>query len=699
MKNFSVYFNYNGIFAFLIILLFIFSLWLSFKRIKGRYYPNYHIILIIRLITAILIIFVLLKPDIFFKYKKNQVPEVCIFIDKSMSIREHKSFNKDDFIRTLESIRELLSNKKARARYFTFADTVEVYDRNLKELNFDGNVTNLSSVLKYLDKSANDKNISAAVLISDGNYNAGEAPEFFNANLKFPLFTIGIGDTIKLADPYIDRIIAPGAIKLGDTLFMRIIYSDDGATGRKYLIISEDGKNLVDSLILRNKTGKLLGEINYRLFPSRTGIIKYHIALKVENDRNPGNNVKKIVVNVKRNNRRIFLINSYADFDSRFIKLILKKIDDTEVLNIVDNGKLIPDYAKEFFKQKPDLIILNGYPGRNSSIFVINFIKKSMRNVPIVLLINSNIDPETLNREFIKNIKLKTGKMNFVYPSLSSADHQIVRNLSVNYNVPKAIKRLPPIGYLFSYVSLPDDFIYFFETQGIKKMPIIAISRNNRLLLMIGEDFWRWYFMTLETETEGFFEDLLITTVKFMMDFNRNRQVYLNLDKNICYTGEKLNVAGVIYGLDGSPVNDGRFKVEVIDQKGEVDFIQELKLNNNMYRGTLSLLNPGEYKLIGEGYRNDVLLGRDTVLVEVMNIQIEKLKTGLNINVLKEIAKRNKGKFYFYKDNSWINGIELETKTVSKSKIVRFYNSLWIMIIIVGLLVVEWVVRKRTGYL
>jgi len=73
------------------------------------------------------------------------------------------------------------------------------------ELSFDYPQTDLSLLLREVQNDFEGRNLGSVALLSDGIYTRGTAPVF--TNLTYPVYSIGVGDTIPKKDLIIKNIL------------------------------------------------------------------------------------------------------------------------------------------------------------------------------------------------------------------------------------------------------------------------------------------------------------------------------------------------------------------------------------------------------------------------------------------------------------------------------------------------------------
>ena len=76
-------------------------------------------------------------------------------------------------------------------RTFTFGDKVE----NEAELSFADKRTDYSDLFKDIDDKFYNTNLAALILASDGLFNKGSHPLYYPFAEKYPIYSVGLGDT------------------------------------------------------------------------------------------------------------------------------------------------------------------------------------------------------------------------------------------------------------------------------------------------------------------------------------------------------------------------------------------------------------------------------------------------------------------------------------------------------------------------
>ena len=110
-------------------------------------------------------------------------------------------------------------------------------------IHFNHPSTPLNDMLKEIQTDYEGKNLSGVVLLSDGIHNQGLSPVF--TPFKFPIYTVGLGDTIPQRD-----------IRLKTVHYNKIAYQ-----GNRFIIGAEilnDGFSEADIVVSVSEGGRIL---------------------------------------------------------------------------------------------------------------------------------------------------------------------------------------------------------------------------------------------------------------------------------------------------------------------------------------------------------------------------------------------------------------------------------------------------------
>src|SRR5579883_687314 len=173
----------------------------------------------LRFLGLFLLFTFLLEPVLHNVFSTSLPPRIALLVDNSQSITINDATGdrvqkEKDVIRTAQQ-----SKVAGNVQSYLFGDST--YPRQLDSLgNFiaTGATTNISAALNAIEKTRTEQNVQAVVLVSDGEYTAGENPTSTSENIPVPVYTIGIGDSSEQRDIRISSVITNDVALLGSTI-------------------------------------------------------------------------------------------------------------------------------------------------------------------------------------------------------------------------------------------------------------------------------------------------------------------------------------------------------------------------------------------------------------------------------------------------------------------------------------------------
>ncbi|HPI31646.1 MAG TPA: hypothetical protein PLS26_14090, partial [Bacteroidales bacterium] len=158
---------------------------------------------VLRTLAVFLIAFLLLSPLVMTRSRTTEKPLIIIAQDNSQS----PVFCKDSAnIRTRYSdeLRQLSSNlsEEYDVKTFTFGEKVT----EGTAYTYDEKQTDFSLLFDEIQARYANRNTGAVILASDGLYNKGSNPLYLTGAMKYPFYTIALGDTNIQKDLIISRV-------------------------------------------------------------------------------------------------------------------------------------------------------------------------------------------------------------------------------------------------------------------------------------------------------------------------------------------------------------------------------------------------------------------------------------------------------------------------------------------------------------
>ena len=309
----------------------------------------------LRSLFLFIISLLLLSPLIRSVKKNIEKPIIIIAQDNSESILLNKDslFYKTEYLNNLNDFIDKLKNTYD-VRTFTFGDDLN-YDFMP---DFSNKASNYSKAIENIHNKFINKNIGAMVLAGDGLYNKGSGPLVAASGIKFPIYTIGLGDTSVYQDLSITEVNHNRFAFKGNTFPVRVNVAAQVSNGVEMLINISDNYGLIESKSLLINNDSYSGFVDFKIKADKTGLQRYTINIPgLDNEINTINNSQKIVIDVIDSKQKILILynSPHPDVAALNNALSLNINYDISISSITDFSGEISNYNLVVMHQLPSV--------------------------------------------------------------------------------------------------------------------------------------------------------------------------------------------------------------------------------------------------------------------------------------------------------------------------------------------------------
>ena len=637
------------------------------------------LLVIIRSLVFFLLMLVLLNPSITKESIINQKAKLSVLVDNSSSIT---FFKKDSLVHAI--LQNFKTHKKLNKRfdinYYSFGNLFQQSD----SFSFDENQTDISMPLERISKI--QKNASnAIVLLSDGNQTIGNDYQY--TSIKDPVFPVVIGDTTKYQDVKIAQINVNRYSFINNQFPVESILQYEGTQTIKLRYSLENNGKIIFSerINFSEKNNSHILKTFIKASKEGTNFFTSKIEY-LENEKNVVNNSKNFSVEVIDKQSEILIVSSFYHPDLGALKKAIESDKQRKVtIRIVDN--------KNIQLNNYQLVVL--YQPNNKFNIIIDQLNSNKSS--FMLITGSKTDWLFLNNKSLginkKNInQLENYSARFYNGFLNFSQKNI------------GFENLPPLidYYGETTVSIPHQTLLYQSINGFSSQnPLLATANHNnqKKVFLFGEGLWKWRSSSfLKNDSFQYFDEFIGNLVQYASNKKiRNR---LDLDINSFYNANSSIQIGAFYVDENYQFDDRAtilFTIKNKNSKKKQTF--PFSLSGSSYQLELTSLEAGEYEYTIEvDGRNISKKG----IFKVNEFLVEEQFTNANSYKLELLAQKTAGKLYFEdKYRLVIDDLTNDTRfsTIQKSKktIDKLVNWQWLMLLIIGLLSLEWFIRKYIG--
>ena len=626
-----------------------------------------------RFFIVFILVFLLFSPFLTLTKKEIKRPIFPILVDNTKSIDLADSSFKNNIGNFISKISEEIN--RADVKVLSFSDHIEIG----KDFTFDNQGTNISKSINQLNESFLNENIGAALLISDGINTEGLS---LYKNLIYPIFTLGIGDSVKEPDAKIKKMYFNNIVFVNNIFVVESQFQFDNLIGiPQEIVMKFDGKK-VGRVKYVPKSNNDFFKLNFKVQAKSGGVFPIDIDVKNQKDEQfLGNNSLRRFITVKSKKLKILIVSDEPHPDVRAIKTAFWGVDDIEILET--------SFSKKVSLELVNVVLLIGNSSTTNKSNWLNLIKKKKKG-----FIWFTGTQSAYNNGFFKFIRLDQSNDEIMMKSNPSFSLFKVQN-----EIKEAFENSTPISVPFGQWKFKGD-VQSLMLQKIKNVQtdysqiVFSDSDEINYSIYLGSGYWR-----IAMRSPDAFHKLLRKTVDFVSTKADNSQFRIKILSEFTDM-EEVIIGAEFYNKLGELDNIGDITVSLI-QNDSLILNSELQKTRKKYRYNFGRLSTGAY-VIKAKYKNGnkEIIKKSSFIVNKISVEAENLY--LNYEFLSGLSDNSGGEYFDWKNRG------LVIKTLNSSKLFRnisyfelVYDLLlkykWIFYILISLVTIEWILRKWQG--
>jgi hypothetical protein len=667
---------------------------------------------VIRGLAVALILLLLFTPQLTLVWQQRVSDKVALVIDRSasMGLLEKGTSRLNRGERIAGDLLRAIHTPAEVSLYAFNTDTVSLKRPEIDSAQF---ATDIDAALTHIvDK---EKNLTALILLSDGNFTSGRNPLYSDALLRCRIYTVGLGDTVEVPDLLIADVQANKIVYQNKITPVQINLMTHGFTGKETLLqIKADGKVLAAQQVKISAAGSIIPVI-LSIKPEQLGLRQFEISV----DKIPGevllaNNRHLLVLEVLKSKIRATILASQPDFDVKFLHLLLAANPDLQVEQaVLDQGIKSPaEGLLNRVLDSLDVLILHDFPALSTSRENLSIMEKLLTGQKVPSLLLFGINSSTVNWDFFKRFySLPAPK--FINPVLKTQvlltdfgkTLPLLNVFSTDQENLNFWQKCPPIDYPFEKMEAGNLLRAALETavpagKENVRAPVLLIEQNTggRNAYLLGSGFWRWHFMLAEDRVfrDGW-QTIMKNLLRWLSTSGSSSNVILNTDKRSYQVGETVRISAEVYDGDYKPVDDGLVQFKVTGPAGVFELDGGL-IAAGTYASDFQLLREGDYNIEAQALRNDIPLGRTSTRIVCTPVNIEFQYTRQDDQLLRKLADKSGGRYVDESNYSDLfNEFNFPVRYQEVTRTFEIWQKAALLLLIIFLLSVEWFIRKRLG--
>jgi len=702
----------------------------------------------IRCALIAVILFCVMRPVIVVPSVIPHSSYVAVMMDDSSSMK----LPDESMPTRLDSLKQLMSANSAfytalsdnfKLRPYKFAATAERV-QNATELSGSGEETNLTSALDQATRESAGLPMSGIVVISDGANNAGPSDEDRSSSLSttlanlrsrgVPVYAIGIGPESLQGDVEVVRATAPRRALSGSPVTSELLIRADGSRKSITVDLSEDNRLLRSQEIPVQGEATTVARVTFT--PSTPGLHRYKLTARPSDD-DPvvDNNSQELVIDVVDRKPRILYIEGEPRWE--YAKLRESVVDEKNIVLVSVLRSADGKFYRQGIENADELV--NGFPKSEEELFkydalIIGSIEATFftfdqlkaveqfvfrrggallalggaksfntggyENTPLADLL-----PIHLNGAKEISAESQTFKAG---PADRGRDHPAARLVDVAEANTKAWEQMPAVSLPEVITETKPGASVILEARSTKEknrvVPLLVEERYGRgkTMALLASDTWRWRMM-LESKNKSF-EMFWRNLLRYTVETTPNA-VEASTERSFYGASELVRIRAEVTDEKFIKIGDATVSAKITTPSGGTVDLPLKQTVEGGFEGYATSFHPQEDGM----YRVEVTASRPnskqtTMLAPAQTsfvvgpLNREARAAAQNRELLKRVANETGGGYYTPAEiEKLMNDITHKEGAGS----IKVSYDLWDMpinfLLVVGLAIGEWFIRKRKG--
>jgi uncharacterized membrane protein len=710
--------------------------WLAYGR-SAVPRPRRDLLIALRFVTlAALVLFLLGPVRVSNEGLRDVFVPILVDVSRSMSIDDADGQRRIDRARELLT-RDLLPALSSQFRVEVLEFGERLRDARPADLAATDRASDLSGAIASVRERYRGRPVAGIVVLSDG----GEtSPAALADQSSAPVFALGVGSKSVGRDREVSSVTAAESIADDSRIDLAVSAISHG-TGTEPIALQllENGKPIEVRRVAPAAEGVPVHTV-FQVAPTRGTAVVYSVEVPlVSGELVPENNARSVLVQAPSRQRHVLFVEGAPGFEHSFLKRAWAADPGLDVDSSVRKGKNEQGADTYYIQasQSRSNALGSGFPNRAEDLFAYDAIV--LANIESAQLTH---EQQELTRMFVGQRGgglLVLGAKSFGKPgfantpleellplqltdtgdavlqastsrgtnrvSLTAAgeSHPVMQLASALDDTRKRWDATPALASTVPLGGPRPGASVLAVTGGAGGAPraLVAVQRygEGRSMIFAGEGAWRWRMLLPSSDRsyDTFWRQALRWLALASTD-----PVAIKLPA-AGSPGEALAVRILARNAAFAPQSGATVEMQVTSPAGRTESIhaapsREAGDADGVYLGRFHADTPGVYRIRAEAKNGASTLGSATAAMLVGGSDPEMADPRLNQQVLQRLALRSGGRLIAVTDASAI--AEQLRATVPAARLAvthELWHTGWSFVAILGLLVAEWLLRRRWG--
>jgi len=645
-----------------------------------------------RAVLSFFLMFLLLGPVVKQISNLFEKPLFLVVYDNSVSIKEATDTTTLKQLQAkVKEAETLLAEKGYETR------TTDLAGTEIEKPAYTSPVSDLGGALKKIVNRFEGSRIGGVILVSDGIYNAGLSPLY--ASYNFPVYTIGVGDTLERTDVLIKNIAYNKIVYQGNKFPVHVEVMVKNLPPQNIRVSLLQGGKLLETQSKAYKSESLLS-YDFQPLASDQGIQKLDVQVELkEGEVNARNNRSSVFVEVVEGKKKILVVAPSPHPDIKALREVIDKNPNYEFLLHIPGVEeqpasvLRPDQIDlAIFHQSPDMRgktrdLFQQFAGSPTALFLVLGIQSDLQ---LIAKQNMPVRFEAPPRDYDE-----------VTPATNAAFSHFLISAETN----TIMSNYPPVSVHFGKVRIPPTAIpLLFQKVGSvtteKPLLMVDVENSRKIAVMMGEGLWRWKLNEFDrSENSQAFDEVFSKLIQYLSTSEDKRKFRSYPIQQEFSDTESVVFESQVYNDIFEPIYGNAIDIDLTDEAGKRSKYTYTTSPGNI-RYQIGGLKEGVYR-----YTSKTILDGKAEQVRgqfaVVQRQAELQNLTADFDLLRKLSASSGGKFYAASNAESLKSelSKAEAKSIIHSE--ESYHSLinlkWIFWVLLLMASLEWFARKFFG--
>jgi len=729
---------------FLALPLLVVGVWLAYRLVAGRVTTKaWRTVLALRLALMVVFLFLLADPAMRWMHGRQEVfTAVLVDTSRSMAIADVETGHGAALSR-IDAARQLLLGNGAgnegllKALKGNGKVLLYGFDENVKritsidQMKADGQFTNIFRGIRDMETELRGMPLASVVLITDGGRNTGgttaDAAGILAAR-GVPLYPVGVGNQTPPNDYEVVSVIAPKRVRRDSEVELQVTVRHTGYKEPFELSISR-GQTTITSRKIEPNANTDLEQVKMVFTPDQEGTATYHIAIAPGKDeKNTDNNAKDIDIEIRDDRLPVLYVEGSPRLEYRFLRRALFHDPDFRVVGLLRLGDnrfyvqgandneaflakgfpttveqlnqfqavILGDIEASYFTPDQLKLLQEFVRTRGGGLLMLGGVNSfglgQYANTPIADMLPMQI---TGNDGPYSDEQYKARVMQNI------GTHPVMR-LSLDPEANRVLwSQAPPLVGITPVAGVKPGALTLLTRESDSK-PVFAVQNYGEGRVAAFTSGGSWYWRVSVPSSVEFYEKFWKQLTRWLAVGAKER-LTVETDSDIYAPGKPVTIRASALAKDLQPVDDATLVATITDPLGNhQDVAMDWTLSEEgVYQAQYVPQDDGDYRVSVhvDGWADTKPVETDFRVSQPM---VESADTGLKVDELKDMAKIAHGRYFGLAEAGQLpaeiaKSVEAARSAGIKPEDREIWDTPLLFLLAFGLMVAEWIVRRRVG--